>query len=107
MPRYWNEALQKWQKEEEVSAEQLYQRFVSEAGLFGKAFFGHRKTRKEARKLRYLWVKACFLGGTDEQKDWARKQRSGTTAADTEAVHRAGVDEGTTPGSDPVSETEE
>ena len=35
-----------------------YVRLVSEAGLYGQAFFGHRKTSPQARKLRHLWQSA-------------------------------------------------
>lgn len=71
-------------RKQKPSAEQLYQRFVSEAGLFGKAFFGHRKSRAEARKLHGLWNRAVMLGGTVEQKAELERKRSGTTATEAE-----------------------
>lgn len=89
------------------SAEMIYQRLVSDAGLFGKAFFGHKKSRAEARKLRSLWHKAIMEGGTREQKEWLAQRRSGNEATEAERVHRAGEDESVTESSDLVSEEEE
>ena len=37
------------------NADEIYIHLVSKAGLFGKAFFGHRKTKREARQLNRLW----------------------------------------------------
>lgn len=40
------------------SPDQIYQILAGDAGLFGKAFFGHRATRSERAKLRRLWARA-------------------------------------------------
>ncbi len=37
------------------NADEIYIHLVSRAGLFGKAFFGHRTTKREARQLNRLW----------------------------------------------------
>jgi hypothetical protein len=36
------------------TVDELYEQYVKKAGLFGKAFYGHKRTRRETRKLRYL-----------------------------------------------------
>ena len=41
-----------------VRADVIYRKLVSTEGLFGKAFFGHRRTRAEARRLEHLWRRA-------------------------------------------------
>lgn len=53
------------------SADQLYAGLVAKAGLFEKAFYGHKKTRKEAKRLDYLWKLARKLagGGNDDEVD--------------------------------------
>ena len=38
-----------------MEVDEIYIKLVSKAGLFGKAFFGHRKTKREARQLNRLW----------------------------------------------------
>ena len=38
-----------------ASDDELYRRIVSDAGLFGVAFFGHKATPKERAKLNYIW----------------------------------------------------
>lgn len=37
------------------TVEEVYEELVKAAGLYGKAFFGERTTRKEAKKLQSLW----------------------------------------------------
>lgn len=91
-------------RDPDPSAEAIYQQLVSEAGLFGKAFFGHKKTAKERRKLSSLWHKAIMLGGTDEQRDWLAEKRA--QANEARRVRRAGTDEGAAPSSDEVGEGE-
>ena len=46
-----------------MSADEIYKQLVSKEGLFGKAFFGHKKTKQEARRLNYLWKRAQKLAG--------------------------------------------
>lgn len=41
-----------------MNVDEIYTELVKKDGLFGQAFFGHKKTRKQARRLRYLWAKA-------------------------------------------------
>jgi hypothetical protein len=41
-----------------VRADEIYRKLVGHEGLFGKAFFGHRRTRAEARRLEHLWRRA-------------------------------------------------
>lgn len=42
-------------------ADWIYQLLVGDAGLFGKAFFGHRKTPAERSKLARLWKRAVRI----------------------------------------------
>jgi hypothetical protein len=44
-----------------MSADEIYRKLVSKEGLFGKAFFGHKKTKQESRRLNYLWKRAMKL----------------------------------------------
>ena len=37
-------------------ADEIYMDLVKKAGLFGQAFYGHKKTRAQARKINHLWV---------------------------------------------------
>lgn len=41
-----------------MTVDQLYEKKVKEAGLYGKAFFGHKKSKKESRKLRSFYDQA-------------------------------------------------
>jgi hypothetical protein len=41
-----------------MTADELYHKMVSKEGLYGKAFFGHKKSKSEARRLEYLWRRA-------------------------------------------------
>jgi hypothetical protein len=38
-----------------LSNDLKYQILCGKAGLFGKAFFGHKATKSEKAKLRYIW----------------------------------------------------
>lgn len=43
------------------SADQIYADLVSRAGLYGKAFFGHKASKAERRELNRLWERALRL----------------------------------------------
>ena len=42
-------------KEYGFSNDRIYETEVGFIGLYGKAFFGHKKTKNESQKLRRLW----------------------------------------------------
>lgn len=50
-----------------MEADEIYIKLVSKAGLFGKAFFGHRKTKKESRQLNHLWKLAQSIASHDSE----------------------------------------
>lgn len=79
-------------KKPRISADERYMQLVKENGLFGKAFFGHRKTKQEARKLNSLWKQVMHEYKVKEPP-----------ATEVKRVHRASEDEGNLGHSDQVS----
>lgn len=49
------------------NADEVYTVLVEQAGLYGKAFFGHRKSRAETKALAKLWARSRKLVAKDEQ----------------------------------------
>ncbi len=41
-----------------ADADNLYEQYVRDAGLFGQAFFGHATTDDEQRTLDWCWLRA-------------------------------------------------
>jgi len=50
----------KWSdiKKPNATAEEIYEQLVKAAGMYGKAFFGHKTTKQEQKKLASLWKMA-------------------------------------------------
>lgn len=46
-----------------AKADQFYEKMVAKEGLYGKAFFGHRRTKAESRRLSHLWKRAMKMAG--------------------------------------------
>ena len=46
-----------------MTADKIYHDLVAKAGLYGKAFFGHKATRREKKTLERFWKRAQRLAG--------------------------------------------
>lgn len=76
------EEIRKQQIEPGVRALAIYDRFVTDSGLFGQAYYGHRATPKQRRQLTKYWKLAMKLGGMDakgNEKAEARPTRKSST----------------------------
>lgn len=45
------------------NADIIYERLVAWAGLYGKAFFGHKATKEERKTLNILWKASLAIAG--------------------------------------------
>lgn len=90
-------------------ADEIYEDLVKKAGLYGKAFFGHRATRQEKRRLEKLHKQALMSEEKELAKRAANQQRLERILAADKArrVHRAVEDEGNPVSGDQVSQAEE
>lgn len=82
-----NEKLPDWFPFDPAKADQAYEQMVAKEGLYGKAFFGHRKTKAEARRLNHLWKRAMKMAGGEFG------ERS-TSTQNSDGIHRAESDQG-------------
>lgn len=64
----------------------IYGRLVADEGLFDKAFFGHKKTKKQKKRLDHLWQMSLKLGGPHEEGSSQTPNVGG--------LHRTGTDQG-------------
>src|SRR6266550_9456974 len=86
-------------------ADVKYHELVKKAGLFGKAFYGERKTRQESRKLAYLWKVAMKYA--EEQIAKSDRRTELLAAREARRLHRTRQDQGSSEGSDPSSQDQE
>jgi len=56
-----------YKPEHTARADEIYRLLVSKEGLFGKAFFGHKKSKKESKRLSYLWKRSMKLAAESDK----------------------------------------
>ena len=61
--RKWIEAVRQSGASAHHQTMAIYEKLVTEEHLFDKAFFGHRATRKQRKRLTHLWKLSMQLGG--------------------------------------------
>lgn len=50
-------------------ADEIYMDLVKKGNLFGQAFFGHKKTKAQDRRLKNYWKRAQALAAKEKNPD--------------------------------------